>query len=351
MEYRHLGRSRLRVSTLTMGTMTFGGSGPFARVGSAGVDEAREQVALCLDAGVNLIDTANVYSAGASEEIVAAALGRRRNDVLIASKVRFRMEDGPNGEGLSRWHILREVEASLKRLKTDVIDILYLHEWDGMTPLEETLGALDTLVAQGKVRYVGCSNYSGWHLMKALWTADVRGLPRLVTQQIHYSLEAREAEYELAPIAVSEGVGILVWSPIAGGLLSGKYGPDQASARQVAGWKEPPIRDVPRLWRIVEVVKRIAAERGVSGAQVALAWLLGRPGVSSLVIGGRTADQFRDSLRAADLVLAPEERQALDAVSAPPVLYPYWHQVQTAGERLGPADFRPGPQDGPLAQG
>ena len=168
-----------------------------------------------------------------------------------------------------------------------------------MTPLEETLGALGTLVAQGKIRYAGCSNYSGWHLMKALAIADARGLPRLVTQQIHYTLEAREAEYELAPIAVAEGVGILVWSPIAGGLLSGKYGPDQASARQAAGWTEPPIRDVDRLWRIVDALKAIGAARGVSAAQVALAWLLGRPGVTSLVIGGRNAAQFRDSLAAA----------------------------------------------------
>ncbi len=351
MEYRYLGRSGLRVSTLTMGTMTFGGGGPFGLVGNSGVDEAREQVALCLDAGVNLVDTANVYSTGASEEIVAAALGKRRQDVLIASKVRFRMEDGPNGEGLSRWHVIRQVEASLRRLQTDVIDILYLHEWDGMTPLEETLGALDTLVAQGKIRYAGASNFSAWHLMKALWIADVRGLPRLVTQQIHYSLEAREAEYELAPVAVAEGVGILVWSPIAGGLLSGKYGPDRASDRQLAGWREPPIRDVPRLWRIVEVLKRVAAAHGVSGAQVALAWLLGRPGVTSLVIGGRNADQFRDSLKAADLVLSGEERAELDAVSAPPVIYPYWHQVQTAGGRLGPADFRPGPDHQPAKRG
>ena len=235
---------------------------------------------------------------------------------------------------------MREVEASLKRLRTDILDILYLHQWDGQTPLEETLSALDTLVAQGKVRYVGASNYSAWHLMKALAIADARGLPRLVTQQIHYTLEAREAEYELVPIAVTEGVGILVWSPIAGGLLSGKYGPDTPSARQVAGWREPPIRDVPRLWRIVDVLKAVAAARGVSGAQVALAWLLGRPGVASLVIGGRNEEQFRDSLKAADLKLADDERARLDAVSAPPVIYPYWHQNWTAAARFGPADFR-----------
>jgi aryl-alcohol dehydrogenase-like predicted oxidoreductase len=340
MEYRNLGRSGLRVSVLTMGTMTFGGAGGFAATGSSGLAEAKRQIDICLDAGVNLIDTANAYSGGVSEEIIGEALGPKRQEVLIASKVRFRMGDGPNDEGLSRHHILRQVEASLKRLRSDTLDILYLHQWDGLTPLEETLSALDILVAQGKVRYVGASNYSAWHVMKALAIADARGYPRLVTQQIHYTLEAREAEYELVPIAVAEGVGILVWSPIAGGLLSGKYGPDTPSARQAAGWREPPIRDVPRLWRIVDALKAIAADRGVSGAQVALAWLLGRPGVTSLVIGGRHEDQFRDSLAAADLALAPEERSRLDAVSAPPVIYPYWHQNWTAAARLGPADFR-----------
>ena len=340
MEYRTLGRSGLKVSVLTMGTMTFGGDGRFAATGNSDVTAARRQIDLCLDAGVNLLDTANVYSRGLSEEIVGEALGAKRNAILIASKVRFPTGDGPNDQGLSRHHVLREVEASLRRLKTDVLDILYLHEWDGQTPLEETLAALDTLVAQGKVRYVGASNYSAWHLMKALAIADARGFPRLVTQQIHYTLEAREAEYELVPVAVTEGVGILVWSPIAGGLLSGKYGPDAPSARQVAGWREPPIRDVPRLWRIVDVLKQVAGAHGVSGARVALAWLLGRPGVTSLVIGGRTEEQFRDSLQAAGLRLADDERARLDAVSAPPMIYPYWHQNWTAAARFGPADFR-----------
>lgn len=340
MEYRYLGRSGLKVSALTMGTMTFGATGGFTKVGGADFREAQRQVALCLEAGVNLYDTANVYSAGNSEEILGKALGKRRNDVLVASKVRFRMGDGPNGEGLSRYAIIREVEASLTRLGSDVIDILYLHEWDGMTPLEETLGALDTLTSQGKIRYCGASNYAGWHLMKALGIADAKGLPRFVTQQIHYTIEAREAEYELVPVAVSEGVGILVWSPLAGGLLSGKYGPETPSARQVAGWREPPIRDVARLWRIVEALREVAGAHGVSAAQVALAWLLGRPGVASLVVGGRNEAQFRDSLAAVDLRLAPEERARLDAVSAPPVIYPYWHQNWTASDRLGAADFR-----------
>jgi aryl-alcohol dehydrogenase-like predicted oxidoreductase len=343
MEYRQLGRSGLKISVLTMGTMTMGGKGGFAKVGNVGLDEARRQIDLCLDAGVNLIDTADIYSTGASEEIIGEALGgTRKGGVLIATKARFAMGEGPNDRGLSRHHLIRACEASLKRLRTDVIDLYQVHEWDGLTPLEETIEALDTLIGQGKVRYVGCSNYSGWHLMKALGIAERERRARFVSQQIHYTLEAREAEYELVPIAIDQGVGILVWSPLAGGLLSGKHRRDRAApagTRQLAGWGEPPIRDENRLWNTVEVVVSIAEARGVSGAQVALAWLLGRPAVSSVVIGGRTEAQFHDNLAAADLVLTADERRRLDEVSAPALLYPYWHQVRTASDRLGPADL------------
>lgn len=340
MEYRTLGRSGLKISTLTMGTMTFGGQGNFAKVGNTDLAEARRQIDLCLDAGINLIDTANVYSGGRSEEIIGEALaGKRKNDVLIASKARMKIGDGPNDEGLSRYHLIRECEKSLKRLKTDVIDIYFLHEWDGTTPLEETLAALDTLVSQGKVRYVGCSNYSGWHIMKALGIAERDHLPRFVTQQIHYTLEAREAEYELLPISVDQGLGVLVWSPLAGGLLSGKYGRDKATARQLAGWSEPPIRDEDRLWTIVDALNDVAKARGVSAAQVALAWLLTRPAVTSLVIGGRNEAQFRDNIAAASLELSLDERMKLDQASRPPVLYPYWHQQATARRSFGPADL------------
>ncbi|RUU99637.1 aldo/keto reductase [Mesorhizobium sp. M6A.T.Cr.TU.017.01.1.1] len=340
MEYRTLGRSGLKVSTLTMGTMTFGGAGAFSAVGKTDLDEARRMIDLCIDSGINLIDTANVYSNGLSEEIIGEALGgKRKGDVLIASKARMRIGDGPNDEGLSRYHLIRECEKSLKRLRTDVIDIYFLHEWDGTTPLEETIAALDTLVSQGKVRYVGCSNYSGWQVMKALGISDRQHQPRFVTQQIHYTLEAREAEYELLPISVDQGLGVLVWSPLAGGLLSGKYHRDQATSRQLSGWKEPPIRDEDRLWRIVDVLAYIGKNHGVSAAQVALAWLLGRPAVSSLVIGGRTEAQFKDNIAAASLVLTSEERARLDAVSRPAVLYPYWHQQFTAKDRFGPADL------------
>jgi aryl-alcohol dehydrogenase-like predicted oxidoreductase len=258
--------------------------------------------------------------------------------VLIASKARIRIGSGPNDEGLSRYHLIRECERSLKRLKTDVIDIYYLHEWDGGTPLDETLSAVDTLVSQGKIRYVGCSNYSGWHIMKGLAIAKEEHYPRFVTQQIHYTLEAREAEYEMIPVSVDQGLGILVWSPLGGGLLSGKYRRGQLTARQIAGWAEPPIRDENRLWNIVDALVEIGAAHNVSAAQVALAWLLGRPAVTSLVIGGRTQAQFEDNLAAADLQLTAEERTRLDTVSRPPVLYPYWHQYNTGRTRFSPAD-------------
>jgi aryl-alcohol dehydrogenase-like predicted oxidoreductase len=261
--------------------------------------------------------------------------------VLIASKVRFRMGDGPNDAGLSRLHLIEACEASLKRLGTDHIDLYQLHEWDGQTPLEETLEALDSLVRSGKVRYVGLSNFSGWHLMKTLCVSEREKRVRPVSQQIHYTLQAREAEYELVPVSIDQGLGILVWSPLAGGLLSGKYcrghKPPEGT-RQLANWGEPPVYDQEKLYDIVEVLITIADGRGLSAAQVALAWLIGRPGVSSVIIGARTDAQLQDNLKAADVVLTTEERARLDAVSAPALLYPYWHQASTASDRLSPAD-------------
>lgn len=341
MEYRQLGRSGLKVSTITIGTMTFGGKGFAKMVGDLGVAEARRLVDMCLDAGVNLVDTADIYSDGACEEILGQIVGgTRRNGVLIATKARFATGSDPNDAGSSRYHLVRACEASLRRLKTDVIDLYQLHEWDGLTPLEETMEALDLLVRQGKVRYIGCSNFSGWHIMKALGVCERERRARFVSQQIHYTLEAREAEYELLPVSVDQGLGVLVWSPIAGGLLSGKHRRDLRApegTRQFAGWREPPIRDENRLWDIVDTLVDIGEQRNVSAARVALAWLLGRPGITSVIAGGRTAEQFRDNLAAADVKLTTEERSRLDAVSAPPLIYPYWHQLNAA-DRLSDAD-------------
>ena len=343
MEYRSLGRSGLKVSVLSLGTMTFGGVGKFGAVGSTDMVGARRQIDMCLDAGVNLVDTANVYSSGGSEEIIGEALSDgRREKVILATKARMRVGPGPNDAGASRQHIIEQCEKSLKRLRTDVIDLYFMHQWDGQTPIEETLAALDSLVRAGKIRYIGCSNYSAWHLMKALAVSDSHLMSRYVTQQINYSLQAREAEYELVPIAVDQGVGILVWSPLAGGLLSGKYRrgqPHPAGSRRLTEWQEPPVRDEDALYDIVDALVAIGEARGVSAAQIALAWLLGRPGVASLIVGARHDGQLADNLAAAAITLSADERQRLDDVSKLPLLYPYWHQVASVAERLGPADL------------
>src|SRR5215217_4992557 len=341
MEYRQLGRSGLRVSTLTLGTMTFGGGGKFANVGSTDVDGARRQVDLCLDAGMNLFDTADVYSDGLSVEILGQALAGRRDRVLVATKARMAMGDGPNDAGLSRHHLVRSCEASLRRLGTDHIDLFQVHEWDGVTPMEETLRALDDLVRSGKVRYVGCSNFSGWQLSKALGVSDRLGLERYASQQIYYSLQARDAEYELVPAGLDQGVGILVWSPLAGGLLSGKYRRDQQGpegSRHLTDWNEPPVRNPEQTYDVIDALVEIGEAHGVSAAQVALAWVIGRPGVCSAVVGARTEEQLADNLGAATLELSAEERARLDELSAPPLIYPHWHQAKTSADRLGPAD-------------
>lgn len=341
MEYRALGRSGLKVSVLTLGTMTFGGKGEFSKVGSTGVEGARRMVDLCIDVGVNVIDTADVYSKGLSEEIVGQAISGKRDRLVVATKARFPMDEGPNDRGSSRHHLVRACEASLKRLGTDWIDLYQLHEWDGVTPLQETLEALDLLVRSGKVRYVGASNFSGWHLMKALGFSEARHLPRFVSQQIHYTLQAREAEYELVPISIDQGLGILVWSPIAGGLLSGKYrrGKSQPEGRVLQEWKEPPVHDEDKLYDIVEMLVAIGEERNLPATQVALAWLLGRPGVTSVIVGARNEDQLKQNLGAGDLKLSEDERARLDKASLVPLPYPYWHQAATASDRLSPADL------------
>lgn len=340
MKYRALGRTGLKVSEITMGTFSFGGKEPFGMVASHGVAEARKLVDLCIDNGVNLFDTSNMYSTGLAEEILGEVLEGRYDDILVTSKARMRIGDGPNDEGVSRWHLIRECERSLKRLRTDHIDIYYMHEWDGTTPVDEKMAALDTLIQQGKIRYAGCSNYSAWHVMKSLAAAPSHA-SRFVTQQIHYSVEAREAEYELLPLSVDQGLGVLVWSPLAAGLLSGKHRRGQDApegSRQAAGWNEPPIRDMQRLWNIVDVLVSVGEEHDVSAAQIALAWLLRRPAISSLVVGGRNEEQFKQNFKAVDIVLSEDQLQRLNDVSRLPLIYPYWHQHNFARERFCEAD-------------
>lgn len=341
MIYRHLGDSGLLVSAISLGTMGFGGVGGFARAGEGGVEDARAQIDLCLEHGVNLVDTADAYSSGVCEEIIGEAIKGRRDKLVIATKVGMNIGPGPGDRGLSRDHIIRQCEGSLRRLGIDHIDLYQAHSWDGQTPLEETTAALDTLVRDGKVRYLGCSNFSGWQVMKAQWTADMANSTRFVSQQIHYSLQAREAEYELLPAAVDQGMGILSWSPLAGGLLTGKYrrGAMPEGGRHLTDWNEPPIRDPEQAFDIIEELVAIGEELEVPPVRVALAWLMQRPAMSSVVVGARTVEQLADSLAAVDVVLSDDQRARLNAVSNPALIYPYWHQRQTVAERFGAADL------------
>ena len=341
MEYRNLGRSGLKTSLHTLGTMNFDGEGFFTLPGSLDRTQAGRMVDIAVEAGVNVFDTSNAYTRGRSEAALGEVLKTRSNQLMVTTKVRFAMGDGPNEQGLSRGHIIEQCNQSLKRLQRDRIDVYLLHEWDGQTPIEETMEAMNTLVKHGKVRYIGCSNFSGWHIMKAMMAADRAGAEKFVCQQIHYTIEAREAEYELVPAALDQGIGIQVWSPMAGGLLSGKFrrnaSPEQS--RHLDGWTEPPIRDRERLWRIIDALVEVGDAHGVSAAQVGLAWLAARPGVSSLVIGARNEAQLKDSLAAANLKLKADELKKLDEVSLQPLIYPYWHQSSTVSSRLGAADL------------
>jgi aryl-alcohol dehydrogenase-like predicted oxidoreductase len=342
MEYRQLGRSGLRVSSLTLGTMGFGGAGMFQSVGQIDLAGARRQIDIAIDAGVNLIDTADIYSAGASEELVGQALDGRRDDVLVATKARFPMGPGANDAGLSRHHLIRACEASLRRLRTDHIDLYQLHEWDGQTPLEETLAALEHLIASGKVRYAGSSNFAGWQVMKALGIAARRELPAFVSQQVYLSLQERSAEYEIVPSAIDQGLGLLIWSPLAGGLLTGKYRrgePAPAGSRHAGQWREPPIYDEAKLYDTIDVLVEIADGQGVAPAAVALAWLLARPGVSTVIVGARSEEQLAANLSAAALQLSADEHARLEEVSRPNLIYPFWHHRAAASDRLSAADL------------
>jgi len=339
MKYRKLGNSGLLVSPLTLGTMTFGGEGFFANAGTTQVDEARELVAQSRDAGVNLFDTADVYSMGASERILGEALGDAIDDVLIATKVGMKAGDDPNERGLSRAHIIRQCDRSLRNLGRDYIDLYQVHSWDGLTPLEETLRALGDLVDQGKIRYVGCSNYSAWHLVKALCVSACENLPPFVVSQNFYSPAFRDVELELLPAIIDAGLGMLVWSPLAGGLTSGKYrrGQQPASGRHLSEWDEPPVDDPDRLWDTVDALVAVAEEHGCSAAQVSLAWLMARPGIASIIIGARHKAQLTENLAAMQLELTDDQMARIERASRPRLTYPIWHQRKTVAPRLSDA--------------
>lgn len=341
MEYRQLGRSGFKVPALSFGTGTFGGGNEFFKAwGTTDAGGARRLVDVCLEAGLTLFDSADIYSNGLAEEILGAAIKGRREKVLISTKATFRAGDGPNDVGSSRWHLTRAVDAALRRLGTDYIDLFQLHGFDAMTPVEEVLATLDGLVQAGKVRYLGCSNFSGWHLMKSLATADRYGWTRYVAHQAYYSLIGRDYEWELMPLGVDQGVGCVVWSPLGWGRLTGKVRrgqplpPTSRLNSQLSNEKGPPVSD-EYLFKVVDALDAVAKETGKTIPQVALNWLLQRPTVSSVIIGARDEKQLKDNLGAVGWNLSKEQVAKLDAASQPTMAYPYWHQ-QGFAERNPP---------------
>ncbi len=331
MEHRLLGRSGLKVPVLSLGTGTFGGKGKmFSKWGSSDVDEATRLVDVCLEHGLNFFDTADVYSSGASEEILGKAIVGRRDRVLISTKGTFSTGPGPNDKGSSRHHLIASVNASLKRLGTDYIDLYFMHGFDALTPVEETLRTLDDLVTAGKIRYLGCSNFSGWHVMKSLATSERYGLGRYVSYQGYYSLIGRDYEWELLPLAADQGLGTMVWSALGWGRLTGKIRRGQAAQEgrisQGGAAGGPPVDDA-YLFDVVDALDEVARETGKTVAQVALNWVLGRPTVSNIVIGARNEEQLVQNLGALGWSLSKDQVAKLDAVSQRTRTYPYWHQV------------------------
>ena len=343
MEYRQLGRSGLMVPALSFGTATFGGRGDvFSKWGETDVAAAIRLVDVCLDNGLNFFDTADVYSTGASEEILGAAIKGRRDKLLLSTKASFRMGPGPNDAGSSRFHIIEACEASLKRLETDHIDVYFMHGFDALTPVEETLSALDNLVRSGKVRYIGCSNFSGWHVMKSLSISERHGLARYVVNQGYYSLIGRDYEWDLMPLAVDQGLGLMVWSPLGWGRLTGKIrrGQPPKEGRIASGGGEmgPPVTDED-LYTIVQALDEVAKETGKLVPQVALNWLLQRPTVCNLVVGARNEAQLMQNLGALGWNLTPEQVAKLDTASARTPAYPYWHQMGFAERNPTPVKW------------
>lgn len=340
MEYRHLGASGLKVPALSFGTGTFGGKGElFKAWGETDVSEARRLIDICLDAGVTMFDTADVYSRGASESILGEALKGRRDRVLVSTKATFRFDDEPNNVGSSRHHLIKTVDASLKRLRTDYIDLFQLHGFDAKTPVQEVLSTLDDLVRAGKIRYTGVSNFSGWHLMKSLDVADRYGYPRYVANQTYYSLIGRDYEWELMPLGLDQGVGAVVWSPLGWGRLTGKIRrgqpiPELSRLHKTADYG-PPVPD-EYLYRVVDVLDAIAEETGKTVPQIALNWLLQRPTVSTVLIGARNEEQLRQNLGAVGWNLTAEQVARLDEASKVRPVYPYWHQEGFAERNPSP---------------
>ena len=336
MEQRRFGNTGLSASVLSLGTMTIGGRDRFGKMGNLGVPETKRFLDICRDAGVTLIDTADVYSFGASEEILGLALEGRREEFVLVTKVFMRLgTTGPHDVGLSRRHLIKACEDSLRRLRTDYIDLYIGHQPDSFVSLDETMRAFDDLVRQGKIRYAGCSNNSAWQVMKALAVSDRHGLTKYACQQVNYNLIARDVEHEIIPLALDQSIGIMAWSPLHAGLLSGKFrkGEPRPSVSRLNELEVPGTVDFDRVYRIVDKLVEIASARGATPAQVALNWVMNKPGVDTVIIGARDEAQLRDNLAAAGWRLTADEMRALDEVSALPEPYPQWHQHRFGIER------------------
>lgn len=341
MEYTRLGSSGLYVSRLALGTIPFGSGGGFEKIAGVRGDDAQYQIREALDRGVNFLDTANMYSSGDAERVLGEVLGNTRDEVILTSKARMPVGEGPNDAGATRYHLTRAVEDSLARLKTDHLDLLYIHQWDGQTPILETVATVNSLIRAGKIRYWGVSNFNGWQLAKTVYEAKLAGLEGPVAQQVYYTPEAREIEYEIIPAARDLGVGSFGWSPLGEGLLNGKVRrgtetpPD---TRQGAGWPEPHVTDWDRAYDLIELFAEIATELGWTLPQVVISWILGRPGVNGTVIAARSPEHLKEDLDAAELTLPQQARDRITSASQLPAYYPLWHRMMTARDRPEPAE-------------
>lgn len=342
MDYIYLGNSGLRVPKYILGTVPFSGTNGFEAAGDIKEDTARRMVDLSLEAGINMFDTANLYSKGDAERVLGAAIKGRRDEVLLTSKTGFPLSDNPNVRGASRNNILSSIDESLERLGTDYLDVYFVHLWDGQTPVEETVEAMTSLVKSGKIRHWGVSNYSGWALARTFSVAERNGFIPPITQQIYYTPEAREAEYELLPAGTELGIGSMIWSPLGEGLLNGKIGRNKKApenTRQGAGWPEPWVQDQERLYDVIDVLEEVAANHNASVPQIAYAWVRDRPNVGPIVIAARNEEQLKENIASYDIQLAPEEHDRIESAARPAPIYPNWHRAMNSMELGSPSEM------------
>ncbi|WP_404456444.1 aldo/keto reductase [Oceanobacillus kapialis] len=342
MEYINLGNSGLRVPKYILGTIPFSGTNGFEPAGDVKEEEARKMVDIALDAGINMFDTANLYSSGDAERVLGAAIKGRRDEVVLTSKTGFPIEDGPNEQGASRIHLKNSIDQSLERLGTDYIDLYFVHLWDGRTPIEETVETMTELVKSGKIRYWGVSNYSGWALARTVSIAEQPGYIAPICQQIYYTPEAREAEYELLPAASELGIGSMIWSPLGEGLLTGKidrHNEAPKNTRQGEGWPEPWVMDDERLYNLIDALKEVAENRGATVPQIALSWIKDRPNIGPVVIAARNEEQLRENIDSYEITLTKEEHDKIESIARPAPIYPLWHRVMAAMEQGSPSEM------------